>query len=623
MPALDHLLHPEMELAVDAWLGARGYAWQELQRGDLELGGIQLDPVKLQLVLIHSDPVYFAETYFVERDGPHAGEPWRFFDYQKPSMRYRGDTLHECGAEVGKTREIVALAVWMILGFGPRSRGEMLIGAAQDGHLDSLWDQILYQLHATPALEKRIHWEGSRVKPYRKLAATNGNICHLRPAGFDGETFRGLHCALAVMGDEVAKWANPKIFDEFFRGSLPGSETRLYSTPDGNRASRFYALCQQAVAVDLPPLIAGGGLPPAKPTTDLAVKFRWSKPMMPAPYWTDERRLKYVDRYGGVDSPGYQQNVLGNWGDAANSVFPWEQFEPCCRFVPEYVEAQILWNDQEKRYYVTANRLNPSYTSTGRLGDEDTSEAAERGPQPLLSILDEVYDAANFDLGALLRGLFSPSKGHLVAGIDCGSTDDPTEILYWEVIGRRSRCVARLQLKRFDYPKQRTAIHVLDEILTPSMGYGLDATGVGTALEHLLNEGEDSWSLEGNLTGYVMNGWTLDLNPETGEPVLDPSTQKERKTTHKELSTRLLQLDVQRRDLEPPKHPEFLTQFTNHTARISAAGNRIFDHKNDHLIEATRVARLRLFELNYGARMPVNVTYAIPSASSRPRLEYN
>lgn len=622
MPALDQLLHPEMETAVDSWLAARGYAWQQLARGELGIGSAQLTPIRLQLVLIHSDPVYFVETYCIERDGPDAGKPWRLFDYQKPSMRYRGDKVHEDAAEVGKTREIVGLDIWQVSGFGPVSRGEMLTTAAQDGHLDSIWDLLLFQLHATRALEKRVNWDATRVKPYRKLVMLNGNILHLRPGGFDGEALRGLHCAISKRADEAAKFPNPKIFDEFERAGLPGCETGIYSTPDGNRSSRFYQLCQQSVAVDLAPLIAAGGIAPPKPATDVALKFRWSKPMMPPPFWTEERRLKYIDRYGGVDSPGYQQNVLGNWGDAANSVFPWEQFEPCTKYLPAFVEAKLLWNDNERRFYVTANRLNQAFTSAVRFGDEDAGESRERGPQPLLPLLDEVYDVANFDLAALLRSLFSPIKGQLLAGIDCGSTDDPTEILFWEVIGRRVRAAARLQLKRFNYPQQRSAIRIVDEIFAPSFGYGLDATGVGSALEHLLNEGEGGWSLDGRLTGYVMNAVSIDLSPETGEPVLDPVTQNARKVTNKEKATQLLQLDVQRRDLEPPKHPEFLTQFTNHTARVSTSGRRIFDNTHDHLIEATRVARLRLFEMQFGAGFQGPIDFAVPANSTRPHMEY-
>ena len=41
------------------------------------------------------------------------GGLWQYFDYQKPSLRYyAGDVVHQDGAEVGKTREIVTLYHW-------------------------------------------------------------------------------------------------------------------------------------------------------------------------------------------------------------------------------------------------------------------------------------------------------------------------------------------------------------------------------------------------------------------------------------------------------------------------------------------------------------------------------
>jgi len=242
------LIHPELEPALDAWLRERGHRWQQLERGEIAFGDRALTPVDLQFLLVTSDPVFFVETFFIERDDVD-GRPWRLFGYQKPSMRYRGNTVHECGAEVGKTREIVGLATWMLLGCAPRQRGDILISAAQDGHLDSIYDEILFQLRSTPYLEQQIDWSASRVKPYRKIVALNGNRLELRPAGYDGEAIRGLHVGLAGFLDEAAKLKNPRIFDEFFRALKPGAEGRIYSTPDGDRHCTYYRLCQQATPV--------------------------------------------------------------------------------------------------------------------------------------------------------------------------------------------------------------------------------------------------------------------------------------------------------------------------------------------------------------------------------------
>lgn len=553
----------------------------------------------------------FAETFFVEKDSD-TGAPWRLWPYQKVPPRYRGNTIHECGAEVGKTREIVLLLVWMLLGFGPKRRGEILVGAAQDGHLDTLYGEVEFQLRATPWLDGQIDWQSSKVKPYRKLVAKNGNVAHFRPAGYDGEAFRSIHAGLALFGDEVAKWKNRKHFDEFFRAAKPSAEIRLYSTPDGDRNSRFYELAQAALQVSSyetppePPRAADGA------TVRRFLKFRWRKSEAPAPYWSEARRQAFVEQWGGIDSPGYQQNVEGAWGDAVNAVFPWEHFEPATRYDPEYLEAKLLYNATERRFYVSAARLNPAFEPSARLGDE-----SERAPAMLLPTLDQEIDEGNLDLEALLSGIFQRARSaHFAGGIDCGSTDDPTEILLAEVLGDRRRVFARLQLRRFTYPMQRSVVRALERAVgEPSFGWGLDAGGVGSALEHLLVEGEARWSLDGRLSGFVPNAKTVDRNPESGEPVCDPGSEAPRKVSNKELATRLLELGLQHRRHLYPRSPDFLQQFPNHTARKGSSGDRIFAKTNDHLIDARRYLELRIFELEHGDGAAVPIVYRTPGDS--------
>ncbi|HRU10796.1 MAG TPA: hypothetical protein P5144_15575, partial [Thermoanaerobaculia bacterium] len=67
------LLHPDIEPAIDAWLAARGLTWRALERGDVKLGDQLLTASDIQLMVILADPVYFVESFFVERDGPRAG----------------------------------------------------------------------------------------------------------------------------------------------------------------------------------------------------------------------------------------------------------------------------------------------------------------------------------------------------------------------------------------------------------------------------------------------------------------------------------------------------------------------------------------------------------------------
>lgn len=89
----------------EAWLAARNWAWQGIENGAY---GITLEDALF--VFVFEDPVRWCETYLIE---PDTGEPWKFFDYQRESLRaWRQDVIHQDGAEVGKTREIVCMVLW-------------------------------------------------------------------------------------------------------------------------------------------------------------------------------------------------------------------------------------------------------------------------------------------------------------------------------------------------------------------------------------------------------------------------------------------------------------------------------------------------------------------------------
>src|SRR5262249_20828817 len=105
MPEIE-LLHPELEVLVDSYLKRRGWSWQSLERGEREIAGQPLTVDSLQWWLINADPLLWIETNLVNKpeDG---GGLWRMFDYQRTSLRFRGHTVHQDGAEVGKSREIV------------------------------------------------------------------------------------------------------------------------------------------------------------------------------------------------------------------------------------------------------------------------------------------------------------------------------------------------------------------------------------------------------------------------------------------------------------------------------------------------------------------------------------
>lgn len=644
MPAPRQLPHPDLEAHIDAYLAARGSSWRQLERGEFYVGDVAVTLPELCVFLIEADPVLWAECNFIDRD---TGEPWRLFDYQKVGARFLGDGIWECGAETGKTRDIVIKALWLWLGKGPRPRGDGLIAGSLDGNLEDIYDEMIFQLENNELLHAQVDWEKSKVKPYKKLVAKNGNRIYFRPGGNDGRAFRGIHVGLFGFFDEVAKAHVKQILTEFWRALKPSAIAGLYSVPDGVTDSEFFRLCRKARTVD--PLGADlDRLPPGVAVADHAgatdalarrdrqfTKFRWPKTLMPFPFWSEERKRGYVDQFGGIDSSEYQQNVLGNWGDPARTIFPWDRISPCLRFNHDYRELTLTWNTGDGTIAAAAARLDPGYEVNARPGDVTEDEVGGTSAQPLLPLFDDELAAGEFGDAAIARliaRVFGPLAGPHVAGLDCGSNDDPSVVHFYRIEGyavpngegrtvarQRKRLVARLVMRRFGYPQQLKVLHHADVLLAPSWGWGLDSTGVGTSLEHHLIEGEGGWSLAGRLSGFIANGHMPDRNPDTGEEIEEHG--KVRMVSTKEYGTRLMETDVQRLDLELVPTPEITGQFPQYKARKTASGARAFDNTHDHEVDACRVALLRAHELEHGAAPVVPIEFSVPSGMTRPSLQ--
>jgi hypothetical protein len=619
--APDDELHPEWRPWVERFVAARGFHFNQLERG--ELWGHDRFPFssldELLLYFILSDPVHFAECCFTERDADEQG-PWRLWDYQKVSIRYRGSVIHEDGSEVGKTREIVALVVWHLL----TQRGDQLVAGALDIHSDAIWKEVEWQLHANPWLEAQVDWANTKKKPYVELVAVNGNRVFFRPAGVDGRALRSTHCRRAIYMDEACKVKNPEIWGNFFSRAKPEAEIRVYSTPDGDRSTRYFDLAQRAPAVEpdgsnLEQIAAAATVLEG---SDLKarrfIRFRWPKSLMPRKFYNEALLAEWEERYGGRESSEYQHNVLGNWGDPQAAVFPWAQFARCLRYIPEYACVRLSWDDAKGSGTVSAHRLRPGYQVAGPAGDEDT-EALEAA-SPLIALAnhrhtpaEELQDVAAVE--TLLREFLRPVPGALVAGIDPGTTTDPCEILIYLALDPVLRCVARVELRQFTDPRKRLVLYALQRLYTPSQGWGLDATGAGAPLQHELVAGSEdpdsAWQFDVGLSGFVFNAFTVDLSPETGEPATDPSTGKERRVSYLEQGVGLVKGLVQRRYLELPYDPDFGLQFPGYTERIGASGRPTYRHnRNDHLVAATVAARLRHFHLRFGSLNAPPVTFA-------------
>ena len=328
---------------------------------------------------------------------------------------------------------------------------------------------------------------------------------------------------------------------------------------------------------------------------------------MPAPYWSSEREQKFIEEYGGRETSEYQNNVFGAWGDPSRAVFPWPLLSRCLGYISEYTFARLYQDTAAGRIHLSSYTLNRGYHLGSRLGDE--GEGEELAP-PAQHVREETFETSCWEPKAAMRSLFLPVDGHLVAGADLGATNDPTEIVFAALHGETHRFVARLQLVGFGYLEQDHVFRALDEHLKPSMGWGLDASGVGSAVQHHLEDFERG-ALD--LTGFVMNAKTEDMDPATGEVIEDDG--KPRRITYLELGTRLLELAIQQQRSRMPYDPEWMLEFQGLTSRKTSTGARIFVGQ-DHIVTACRVALLRALEMQWGGA-PAEIDFLLPASSRR------
>ena len=637
------LLHPALPELIDALLRRNRWSWQALERGDLKLGDEVLNVDRLQWWLLNADPVLWVETNLVNRpeDG---GGLWQLFPYQRPSLRFRGHVVHQDGAEVGKSREIVGLLLWGCLA---AERGSVLVGSALDGDLDEIWEEVEWQLSANPFLADSLR--SRTTKPYRRLTWRNGLRVLFRPAGHDGRAYRGIHVRGWLLHDEAAKVVNPRSWSEFWRAAKPGCEIRIYSVPTGDRQCTFQRIADNAVPsdsivpADTPPLVVEQLLRPGAAATPesvrtlgrdfgnrIWVKFHWPKTIMPHPFWSEERRQEFVGFYGGPDEPGYVHNVLGLPGDPEYSLFPERLLKPALTWIPDYLSVSFRWDSRAGQLDGLSRRLNPSYP-WGEEGEpqpteDDDPEEAEgtEALQPYLTVLQDGLDVSGWDrwdaerrrevVADLARFFVRPIPGDLTAGVDVGSAT-VTEILFQRRNGLADTLVLRIHLTGWNWYAQRDFILALDAILKPAGGWGFDATGVGRVLVDLLAPG-----LADRLSGYVFNRSTPAIDPTTGEAQLDPASGREVLISYKELGTQLIERRLHGRTLELPFDPEVRHLLANHTYSQSGDTRR-FSKLNDHLVDALRVAELRKLTADWAAVSTPPLRHAAPAGSAIASLD--
>ena len=398
-----------------------------------------------QLAKMLADPVSWGQAYLRNRDGS-AREYW---EHQIEDLRcHDRNVIHLDGRGVGKSIDLTT----QVLHFAFTTRGgQGLIAAPHQGHLDTVVEELEFQLDANPDLmgSIAINAQGRPKitrKPYFRLEFTNGSILYFRPAGPYGDSFRSLHVD-RVWVDEAA-WLSEKAWKALRQCLNAGGRLRIYSTPNGLRDTTYYRLT----------------------LSDQFTVFRW--PSWLNPNWGPDREADLLEFYGGRDTAGWQHEVAGEHGKPSYGAFNLEYFNLCRQEVMEY-----------RKIVITGEELR-----------DCESEA-------------EVHDRLEMLLNLM------PQTGVFWLGGDLGYTNDPTELVVFreQEVGDRSvaKLVLRVHMERVPYPMIAQTIALLEAFYTPT-GLGVDNGGNGTAVvqELLTLDKYRLLALEGRLRGYDFGGMT-------------------------------------------------------------------------------------------------------------------
>lgn len=574
----------------DTWLAGRGWSWGMLQQDMLP---IDFDQALLLFTL--EDPVRWCEAFLLEHDGT----PFRFFDYQKPSIRaWNQDVVHEDGAEVGKSREIMALLLWAhITGCGfTQSQPSSLVGAPQQIFLNEIMDGIERQIGVFKAMPGdsplKSAWLEPRRTPHTQFRILAPNVLDpsrstmgtidFRPAGHDGEAFRGVHVRTLAVVDEAAKMKSKVMWSEFNRALMPGCRFRYYSVPDGDRNSEFYRVCQSAVV----------GLPDGSPGTR---KFHWPKTVMPAPFWSAEREAHFIKLFGGRDTPGYQRNVLGLWGDAEDPVFRWGDILPNVVDLPDYRRITLSADAKGGQLYATVERI-ALQINDGNMAGQPLSLADM--VEPIAAFIGKDADARR----AAWRDLLEPWLGHLRpggvfwAGADLGERNDPSEFFIFEEVGEHLVLRVRIKATGLPYHAQKELIYALDRLFGHRPFWGVDMGSAGTVVvKDLCNLEEFADAhFDERMIGFHFQQ-AVDCIGEDGEALTREAEDGDQETLRapaKHWATQCMVARLQAGGYRMPYDGDVLNDMTSHTARQGAKWP-IYATKSDHTLDSMRMVMLR------------------------------
>lgn len=397
------------------------------------------------MIKILSNPLLWGQHYLRNRDG----SPRSYWPHQVDDLQcLEKNIIHLDGRDTGKSVVLSTDALhFAFTNYGVQG----LVAAPHQGHLDTIIEEIEFQLEANAELMSSIgitKYGKPKItrKPYFRLEFTNGSILYFRPAGAYGDAFRSLHVE-RVWVDEGA-WLTEKAWNALRQCLKADGTLRIYSTPSGLRNTTYYRLT----------------------SSDQFKVFRW--PSWLNPDWSSNRERELLEFYGGKDTSGWQHEVAGEHGKPSYGAFNIESLNLCRQEVVDYRKVAIQGSD---------------------LGNCETEEDSLDRFEVMLNLI--------------------PQTGVFWIGGDLGYTNDPTEIVVFreDEFGDRRvmTLVLRVHMEHVSYPHIAQVISLLERYYTP-VGIGIDNGGNGLAVvqELLTLDKYKPLQLQGRLRGYDFGGMT-------------------------------------------------------------------------------------------------------------------
>jgi len=143
---------------------------------------LSLTPEERDIIETLASPAKWGEAFLVNRD--RTKRTYRAYQVEDLECVHPR-VAHLDGRAVGKTVDLSTLVLWFAFTHPGKSA---LVGAPYQGHLDTIIEEVEFQLEHVDALRDSLARNAKgrpkiKRQPYFEIAFTNGTTLYFRPAG--------------------------------------------------------------------------------------------------------------------------------------------------------------------------------------------------------------------------------------------------------------------------------------------------------------------------------------------------------------------------------------------------------------------------------------------------------